>query len=55
MMEVITTAGLDAVIGPQPDSKREALRKVRAVLRNPQATDDDYDDALDALTELSKE
>lgn len=53
-MEVITTAGLEPS-GPGPNPKRDALKRVREVLRNPSATDDDYDDALDALTELSKE
>lgn len=53
-MEVITTAGLESP-APQANPKRDALKRVREVLRNPTATDDDYDDALDALTELSKE
>lgn len=57
MSDIITTAGLERVFsGPTKFNKRkEAIREVRSKLRNPNATDDEWDDALDALIELSKE
>lgn len=52
MAEVIDTAGLGPAAQPV-DTRREAIKAVRAVIRNPQATDDDVEDALEALVELS--
>lgn len=56
MAELITTAGV-AVAGPNagaPNPKREAVRAIRAVLRRQESTDDEVDDALEALLELGK-
>lgn len=53
--EIIVTAGQVVPEMAQPKSrKREAIQAVRTILRNPQATDDDVDDALEALTELAR-
>ncbi len=52
-MNVITTAGLD--VSPPTDTKRERLKVIRQALFKQDATDDEREDALDALTELSKE
>ena len=52
MAELIDTAGLGPVAKPV-DSRREAIKAVRAVIRNPQSTDADVEDALEALVELS--
>jgi hypothetical protein len=56
MAEVIFTAG-KLVAGPVATSspRKEAIRQVRSVIRNPQATDDEVEDALEALLELSKD
>lgn len=54
MADVILTAGLPAA-DKATSPKRELIKQVRQVLRNPQASDDEVDDALEALTELSKE
>lgn len=49
----IGTAG--STEAPKVLSPRQlALRDIRAVLKNKDATDQEYDDALDALVELSK-
>jgi len=50
---VITTAGVSTT--PVKASRRDAVRLVREALFKPDATDDDRDDALEALVELSKE
>jgi hypothetical protein len=57
MAEVISTAGLgDAFEGAKPEHpRRDAIRVIRATLRNQTATDDEVDDALDALVELAKD
>jgi hypothetical protein len=50
---VITSAGRD--IAPPPGkTRKEVIARIRSVLRNPQATDQEADDALEALTELAK-
>ncbi len=54
MSEPILTAGLMDT-KPQPSPRRDAIRAVRAVMRNPKSTDEDVDDALEALVELSKD
>lgn len=55
MAEAITTAG--KALGPvaQPDVRREAVKRVREVLRRADASDDEVEDALEALVELAKE
>jgi hypothetical protein len=50
---VIKTAGREAP-APQGSAKREAIARIRAVLRNQNAPDAQVDDALEALTELSR-
>jgi hypothetical protein len=50
---VITTAGRAAPVKPG-SAKREAIARVRAVLRDPKASDAQVDDALEALTEISR-
>lgn len=54
MAEVIFTAGKSLPTAP-PDLRREAIRSVRQIIRNPASTDDQVDDALEALLELTKE
>lgn len=60
-MEVIKTAGLQGALAaaavkvPAQDPRREAIRAARAVLRKADATDDEWDDALEALVELAKD
>jgi hypothetical protein len=50
----ITNAG-KADTGPAPaDPRKEAIRLIRTTLRKPDATDE-YDAALEALAELSKD
>lgn len=51
-MEPITTAGMDSLA---PNPRRELVRGIRKVLRNPSATEDEDVDALEALIEMSKE
>ena len=49
--ELVLTAGL----GPKPgDPRKEALREVRRVIRSPESTDEQVEDALEALIELSR-
>lgn len=50
---VITTAGRAPAPSPQT-ARREAIARIRAVLRNQAAPDTEVDDALEALTELAK-
>ena len=54
MADLITTAGR-AEASPATDPRRDAIRLIRTALRNPQATDDEVDSALEALVELSKD
>lgn len=62
MAEVIKTAGLTEAVAAQgspsasaPSPRRDAIRIIRSTLRNQQASDDEVDDALEALLELSKD
>lgn len=50
----ITTAGATDT-APPADPRKEALRLIRTALRKPDATDDEYEQALEALVELSKD
>jgi hypothetical protein len=51
---VVDTAGLLEGLEPSPEeARRQALSAVRTVLRKLDASDDEYDDALDALIELA--
>lgn len=55
MAAPITNAG-KVDTGPAPaDPRKEAIRLIRTTLRKPDATDDEYDAALEALAELSKD
>lgn len=60
MSDVISTAGLGGPVeltGPNtaaPNPTREAVKAIRAVLRRAEASDDEVDDALEALIELGK-
>jgi hypothetical protein len=57
-MSLITTAGLESVFADKPDPllrRKENIKSIREKLRNPQATDDDWDEALDALIEATKD
>lgn len=55
-MDVIDTAGLAAQLkNATPDKRRLAIREIRATIRRSDATDDEVDDALDALIELAKD
>jgi hypothetical protein len=51
---VIDTAGLDVVWTP-PNKRKLAIKEIRTKLRKIDATDDDIDDALDALIELAQD
>ena len=56
MAEVFLTAGKNPFGSlPLEDPKKDAIQAVRRILRNPQSTDDQVDDALEALIELTKE
>lgn len=57
MAEVIDSAGRSAA-DPDPapeDPRKEVIRAVRAVLRKSDATDEEYEDALEALAELARD
>jgi hypothetical protein len=49
----ITNAG--QATPPPADPRKEAIKLIRTTLRKPDATDDEYDAALEALAELSKD
>lgn len=53
MSRVVTSAGREAPVKPQ-NARREVIARIRQVLRDQAARDEDVDDALEALTELSK-
>lgn len=62
MSEMVKSAGLQAALasaagpqGPSPSPRRERVRLIRQVLRKTDATDDELDDAYEALIELSKD
>jgi hypothetical protein len=50
----ITTAG-QAAEPAATSPRREAIKAIRAKLRQSDITDDEYDDALEALVELTKD
>ena len=59
MADMIDYAGRQLAYGPEgarnnPSPHREALKAIRGVLRRNDASDDEYDDALDALCELAR-
>jgi hypothetical protein len=53
MSRVVTTAGR-APEQPRPSARREVISRIRQVLRDQAASDEDVDDALEAFVELSK-
>lgn len=53
MSRVITTAGRSSQPAPKT-ARREALARIRVVLRDQAAKDEDVEDALEALTELAR-
>lgn len=54
-MSLITTAGLARELASTKSSKRkDALKSIREKLRSTSATDDDWDEALDALVEVAR-
>lgn len=56
MADPIITAGRAQLQAESPqDTRRAALKLVREALRKPDATDDEYEAALEALVELSKD
>lgn len=57
MSDIITTAGLQGAFSNDTRINRraEAIKEIRSKLRKADATDDEWDDALDALIELSKD
>lgn len=59
MSQPVTSAGLQSAIAaqaPAPSSnRRAAIQLIRQTLRKQDATDDEMDDALEALVELSKD
>lgn len=58
---MVTSAGLQAALAgqsqgaPAASPRRQRVALVRQVLRKPDATDDEMDDALEALLELAKD
>lgn len=54
---VILTAGLDPKAAPAaaPSKRKAALAEVRRVMRDPNSTDADVEDALEALVELARD
>lgn len=54
MATVISNAGLAPKTSAKPSRRGEVIKTIRAIIRNPQASDEDVDDALDTLIELSK-
>lgn len=54
MAEPILTAGRLTAQAPQ-DPRKESVKAVRKVLRDPASTDEQVEDALEALLELTKE
>lgn len=54
MSNIIETAGLE-IPWAAPNKRKLAIKEIRAALRKVDATDDEVDDALDALVELAKD
>lgn len=55
MADVVTTAGRSAPAPEPVDRRRELVRAVRARLRDPNASDAEYEEALLALAELRED
>lgn len=62
MLEAILDAGLseirpkDSTNGFKPtNARRAAIMEIRSKLRKPNASDDDWDDAIDALVEIARD
>lgn len=56
MAELIVSAGRStATAAPATSSRRDAIKLIRATLRKQESSDEDVDEALEALVELSKE
>jgi hypothetical protein len=53
MTRVITTAGRE-LEAAGPRTRREVIQRVRQVLRDTNASDEDVDDALETVVELAK-
>jgi hypothetical protein len=55
--DVIKTAGLQEAVAAQASAspRREAIRLIRSTLRKQDASDEEVDDALEALLELAKD
>jgi hypothetical protein len=53
--DIIDTAGRLGPVAQKPDLRREAVRRVREVLRRQDAPDAEVEDALEALIELAKD
>lgn len=53
--DVIVTAGKTVPVASPTNPRREAIKAVRQIIRDPLSTDDQVEDALEALVELSKE
>lgn len=54
MGDVILTAGTGHE-APATSPRREAIKLIRATLRKQESSDEEVDEALEALVELSKE
>lgn len=55
MVDPIVTAGAFMDSAPASNPRKDAIKAVRTILRDTSATDNDVDDALEALLELSKD
>jgi hypothetical protein len=55
MADVVSTAGKESAKPDAARARREVVQAVRAVLRKADASDDDVDDALEALLELAQD
>ena len=63
MADVVRSAGLQAALAseggsssaPSPSPRRAAIQLIRQTLRKQDVTDEEMDDALEALVELSKD
>lgn len=57
MSDIITTAGLETAFSndTRVNRRKEVIKEIRSKLRRQDATDDEWDDALDALIELSQD
>lgn len=55
MNDVITTAGLASQLSMPVNRRKTVIKEIRAKLRKADSTDDDWDDALDALIEVARD